>query len=290
MNVKNRKKHVIAIILSIVLVIETFFFSIANATRVANWGVLAGMLFDRLTKPITIVITSQFAGLIAYMKRMSNLPGILKEFPVSSYQKMLEDIYRESYWKTVHETGQAVQTPADWIDLVEKGEVIPPVVMGKAVLGNFSKYAGYVSGDMKVIYEALNSLENNGEIDEVTKTHVLVKARELDAVKTALTQKIADNSASSAVLSKMVNDLGELYKKIDASMKSKDYKKEQAMKDIVKVQSLNIRITNEIIRRMINQRATSVAIVNYDLNKKRNELINDLQVLHTKVEGSWTLK
>ena len=290
MNMKIKRKTAIAVVLSIILVVETFFFSVANATRVANWGVLAGMLFDRLTRPITAAIVSQFAGLIAYMKKMSNLPGILKEFPISDYQRMLEDIYRESYWKTIHETGQAVQTPADWIDLVEKGEVIPPVVMGKDVLGNFSEYAGYVSGDMKVVYETLNSLENNGEIDEVTKTHILVKARELDVVKTALTQKIADNSASSAVLSKMVNDLRELYKKIDESMKSKDYKKEQAMKDIVKVQSLNIRIMNEIIRRMINQRATNVAIVNYDLNKKRNDLINDLQILHTKVEGSWTLK
>jgi len=283
------KKVFLIVLLSITITIETFVFSLANATTVSNWGILAGLLFDRLTTPIVSTITAQFAGLIYYLQKASKLPNVLRDFSVTDYQQMLSTTYVDAYQKNLRETSQLVQTSNDWIKITKEGHVVPPVFVGKEVAGSFSNYAGYVSGDVKVVYDTFNLLDSES-LDEISKTQLLVKIRELDSAKIALAQKLADNGASSEVLRKLLNDLENLYKKIDEAQKKGDYTKEQAMKDLVKVQNLNTQIMNELIRRTINYRITNVALAKKEFDEERNKLLTELQTLHTEVKGTWTLK
>ena len=283
------KKTLLITILSVVIVVETFVFSLAGATAVSNWGVLAGLFFERLTTPIVNMLVEQFNNLIQFLEKNSLLPNVLKSFSVVNYQRVLSNTYTDVYQKTLQRTNQLIQTPSDWIRITEEGHVVPPVFVGRKALGDFSKYAGYVSGDMKVVYDAFNRL-NSENLDEISKAQLLVKIRELDAAKIALMQKVVDDSASSKVLQKLLNDLEVTYEKIDAAQREKRYTKAQAMKDLVKVQALNTQLMNELVRRMINYRTINVAMAKKELDEERNKLLTELQALHTEVKGKWTLE
>jgi len=286
------KKTLLITILSVVIVVETFVFSLAGATAVSNWGVLAGLFFERLTTPIVNTLVEQFNNLIQFLEKNSLLPNVLKSFSVVNYQRVLSNTYTDAYQQTLQKTSQLIQTPSDWIRITEEGHVVPPVFVGREALGDFSKYAGYVSGDMKVVYDAFNRLnsENSENLDEISKAQLLVKIRELDAAKIALMQKVVDDSASSKVLQKLLNNLEVTYEKIDAAQREKGYTKAQAMKDLVKVQALNTQLMNELVRRMINYRTINVAMAKKELDEERNKLLTELQALHTEVKGKWTLE
>lgn len=282
------KKTTLVAILSVFIVVETFIFSVANATLVNNWPSLADLLYNRFAGAIIDTFKSQINSYMQHILNRTHIPGILYDFSVSDYSKTLESLYQKAYLDVFNKVKSSIPTGKDWINNVKKGKVVPPVVTGQSVSGDFADYVGYVSGDMKVVYEMLNRVLSDSEIDEITKTHLKMRARELDIAKASLSQKIIETAATASLANKFYQDLTNLYAKIDNSMRNGNYQKEQAMKDLIKIQAYNTQLMNELIRKSINNQFANIAVINSQLNEEKNELLKELLTLQVKTEGTWT--
>lgn len=275
-----------------VFVPSSSFAKCCSVISVSNFPSLISLVSEKVTGVIVSTITAQFVGFITFMETMSNKPGVLYDWAISEIQKKLDESYVETYDDIVA-TIQDLSTPQNWIKITTDNQataIVPPLVGANGTsYGSFTDYGAYVNGDTSIIYEAFNTLDTSN-VNEETLEHYKIRIRELESSKVALTQEIADLGATAKKLEELNREISESIKKIDEAQKREDYKEEQAVKDLLKLQMLQSHIFLEILRNQINQEMVLTSYYNQKLAEDRNKLINDLQVLHTKVEGSWTLK
>ena len=261
-----------------------------SVVSVSNFGELIGMVSEKVTSVIVSTLVSQFAALIAHLERESKYPGQLRDWEISELQKVLEKLHLESYDQLVSQIQENVN-PQKWIEIATNNPsaIVPPVVAyGGSSYGSFSDFGAFVQGDLSVVYKTFDTLDRQN-LDPILEKNLRMRIRELESAKVALSQEVAEVGATAKKLETLNKQLNDQLKKIDVAQKEGDYKEEQAVKDLIKVQMLQTYLLTELLRNQLNQESVLIAQYNQKLAEERNKILSDLMALHTKVSGKWTV-
>lgn len=265
-----------------------------SVVSISNFSDLVSLIMEKVASAITSTIVSEITSLKQFIDALSQTPGALKDEMISNTLNNLENLYNQVYSQYVGNI-ESYSTRSNWMKIVlsEQNTTVPPLVSPSgALIGDVVNYGVFIRGDMALVYDLLNSvISREKEMEPYLKDfveHLKLRTREIESAKVSLTQEVANLGATAKKFEELNKKFDALMRKVDETQKSGNYKEEQAVKDLLKIQMLQTGLLAELLRNQINQELTYSAYQNQQLVKERDELIKDLLTLQVKTKGNWT--
>jgi hypothetical protein len=242
---------------------------------------------------VSLMINNFINNLVPYILNQLDLrrfeKGELKDFLLTEVEKYLNQVYGNFYRSVQSEVFKRTQDPEKWYKVVVKSDpssTIPPVLSLESdadLQEKITNYAHYVQGDLAYLNKLYDEVENNPNVDEMSKEVIKVQIRNLQSAKVSLAQQVIETASTVKKMQELKKLLDKQYAEIDKAYQYSNYSTDAAVKDLLKVEMINSMLMMELLRMQANDNMIRTAILNKELNKQRERLADKLSTMTVRV-------